>query len=198
MTYATLKADVASWLVDLSASGSIPSFIALAEAAIHRDVRVPAMDATASAALAAGVITLPDDFIEVKRLVIDGYVYTFKPVEVFQQMETDGYATSGSAGRYYTRIGQTLRVLNGGTSTYSLLYVAKFAELSGDSDSNWLLENASDVYLFKSLHYGSAWLRDKAAAESYEAMYQGAVSALSLSERMSQFSGPLSMNVSGQ
>lgn len=198
MTYATLKADVASWLIDSTATDQIPSFIRLAEAAIRRDVRVPAMDATASAALVAGVITLPADFIEVKRLVIDGYVYTFKPVEVFQQMETDGYATSGSAGRYYTRIGQTLRVLNGGTSTYSLLYVAKFAELSGDSDTNWLLDNASDVYLFKSLHYGSAWLRDKAAAESYEAMYQGAVGALVLAERMSQFSGPLSMNVSAR
>lgn len=197
MTYAALKTDVASWLVDATAADKIPSFIALAEAAIRRDVRVPAMDATASAALVAGVIDLPDDFIEVKRLVIDGYVYTFKPVEVFQQMETDGYATSGSAGRYYTRIGQELRVLNGGTSTYSLLYVAKFAALADDSDTNWLLENASDVYLFKSLHYGAAWLRDKAAAESYEAMYQGAVNALVLSERMSQFSGPLSMNVSG-
>ena len=197
MTFATLKTDIASWLVDSTSTNKIPSFVALAESAIRRDVRVPAMDATASAALVAGVISLPADFIEVKRLVIDGYVYTFKPVEVFQQMETDGYVTSGSAGRFYTRIGQTLRILNGGTSTYSLLYVAKFDALSSDSDSNWLLENASDVYLFKSLHYGAAWLKDKPAAEAYEAMYQAAVAALVMTERMSQFSGPLSMNVSG-
>ena len=197
MTYATLKTDVASWLVDATATDKIPSFIALAEAAIRRDVRVPAMDLTASAPLVAGVITLPADFIEVKRLVIDGYVYTFKPVEVFQQLETDGYATAGSAGRHYTRVGQTLRILNGGTSTYSLLYVARFAPLTADTDTNWLLTNARDVYLFKSLHYGAAWLRDKPAAESYEAMYQGAMNALVMAERMSQFSGPLSMNVSG-
>lgn len=197
MTYATLKADVASWLVDTTSTDKIPSFVLLAESAIRRDVRVPAMDATLNGSLAAGVIALPDDFIEVKRLVIDGYVHEFKPVDVFQQMETDGYTTSGSSGRYYTRIGTGLRVLGGGSAAYSLLYVAKFSTLALDEDSNWLLENAPDVYLFKTLHYGAAWLRDKPAAESYEVMYQGAVNALVTAERMSQFSGPLSMNVSG-
>jgi len=195
MTYAALKTDVASWLVDSTATDKIPSFVALAESAIRRDVRVPAMDSTLSGAVAAGVIALPADFIEVKRLVIDGYVYEYKPVDLFQQMETDGYATSGSAGRYFTRIGTSLRILNGGTSSYSLLYVAKFAELVGDSDTNWLLENAPDVYLFKSLHYGAAWLRDQAAAQGYEAMYQAAREKLEVIERFGQFGGALSMNV---
>lgn len=195
MTYATLKTDVASWLVDSTATDKIPSFIALAEAAIRRDVRVPAMDVIATGSIAAGVIALPDDFIEVKRLVIDGYVYEYKPVDLFQQMETAGYATSGNSGRFFTRIGSGLRILNGGTSSYSLLYVAKFAALVGDTDSNWLLENASDVYLFKALHYGAAWLRDVSAAQAYEAMYQAAREKLEVTERFGQYGGALSLNV---
>lgn len=42
-TYATLKSDIAGWLLRDDLTAAIPSFIRLAEAAIRRDVRIRQM-----------------------------------------------------------------------------------------------------------------------------------------------------------
>jgi len=87
-------------------------------------------------------------------------------------------------------------VLGGGSGVYSLLYTGAFDVLSDDADTNWLLMNAADVYLFKSLTYAAAFVKDAAAAQGYEVLYQSAKDAVNLRAEIDRYSGsPLSMNV---
>lgn len=189
MTYATLKADIASFYLNSQINASIPTFVRLAEAVIRRDVRVAAMEGLDTGSMVGGVITLPADYVDARRLVVDGYVLTYSTAEDFQDMQTAGFTTSGTAGRYFTRIGNEIHVLNGGAGGYSLLYSAAFAALSADSDTNWLLDNASDVYLFKAMVYAATFMKDAAAAQGYEALYQGAVKQLNDTDRVNRYSG---------
>lgn len=191
MTYATLKADVLDWVAHGQATANVASFVRLAEAVIRRDVRVPVMDSTVSGSMADGAFDVPADAVELRRVVVNSYPLDYVPVERFQELET-----SGARGYYFTRIGNQVKVLQGGTGAYSLLYRAKFAALTDDSDTNWLLSNAYDVYLFQSLKQAAVYLKDVAAAQAYDTLYVAAKDALNLSESMSQNSGgSMSMNV---
>lgn len=189
MNYGELKTAVSSFYINSQIDASVPSFVRLTESVIRRDVRVPAMESYVSGSMVAGVIDLPADYVDSRTLVVDGYALDYKTADEFQALQTNGYTTAGSAGRYFTRIGNALHVFNGADGDYSLLYSAAFPALSLDADTNWLLTNASDVYLFKALTYAAVFMKDAEAAQGYESLYQSAVSAVNVSETINRYSG---------
>lgn len=184
MNYGELKTAVADWIAHPQANASIPSFVRLAESVLRRDVRVPAMEQTVTGSMVLGAIVLPADYVDARRLVVDGQPYDYVTAEEFTKLET-----AGSWSRVFTRVANTLVVLRGGSGAYSLLYSAAFPALSSDSDTNWLLDNASDVYLFKTLVFAGVYLKDRAAAEGYEQLYQSALGELNQAEHMNRYSG---------
>jgi hypothetical protein len=191
MNYGQLKTAVNSFLNHGAATSSVATFVQLAEAVIRRDVRVPALESKVTGTLSGGVLTLPDDFLEARRLVVSGYPCDYVSADAYQVFETDG-----ATYRKFTRIGNTMQVLGGGSGAYSLLYSGAFDALSSDTDTNWLLTNAADVYLFKALTYAAAFVKDAVAAQGYEALYQAAKDAVNLKAGLDRYSGsPLSMNV---
>ena len=193
MTFADLKTAIADYLANGSATASIPSFVRLAESVIRRDVRVQAMESKATGALASGVLTLPAGFVDARRLEVGGRVHDYVNAEQYAEMED-----AGSQARVFTRVGNTIEVLNGGNGSYELLHYAAFPALSADSDTNWLLTNASDVYLFKSLMFAAVFLKDVEAAQAYEGLYQGAKDAVNALENTNKYSGSaLTMSIGG-
>lgn len=188
MNYAQLKTAITTWIN----RSDVPTadVVALAEAEIRRDVRVMAMEGITSGSLSSGSFAVPADFLESRQLLIGGKRHDFIPPERYQ-LEHEMQSTA----RYFTRIGGSFYVVNGGSGSYSLLYSAAFASLSADSDTNWVLTNAQDVYLFCALKHAAVWAKDAAAAQGYDAMYQAAVSKLNSSDRASRFAGALSARV---
>lgn len=186
-TYGELKTAIASWLHRSDLTSVIPDFVRLAEAELRRDVRIPSMQLEAAGSLTAGNFTLPADFLEAKRLTIGNQELSYITVEEFQRLTRNGY----SAVHYYIRVGQQVRVLNGGTSAYSLLYWAKFAALTLDVDTNWLLTNAPDLYLWKSCEKGAIYTRNAEVGDRFRAMYSDALGELMRSERESEYSGSI-------
>lgn len=184
-TYADLKTSVASWLNRTDLTSVIPDFVRLAESEIARDLRIRAMQETTSATMVSGAITLPSDFLEARRLVVDDQELSYVTPEEYQRLSRNGYSTV----LYFTQIGQTLHVLNGESDTYSLTYWAKFDALSADADTNWLLTNHPDLYLWKSCEKGSVYLRDAEGATGYRAMYEDAKAKLETADRIAEFSG---------
>ena len=191
MNYGQLKTAVNSFLNHGAATSSVAMFVQLAESSIRRDVRVPALELMVTGSLSSGVLTLPADFLEARRLVVSGYPCDYVAADAYQVLETEG-----ATYRKFTRIGNTMQVLGGGSGAYSLLYTGAFDALSDDADTNWLLMNAADVYLFKSLTYAAAFVKDAVAAQGYETLYQAAKEAVNLRAEIDRYSGsPLSMNV---
>jgi len=186
MNFGQLKTAVTTWIN----RSDVPTtdVVALAEAEIRRDVRVIAQETTVTGSLLAGRFAVPADFLDSRQLLIGGKVYAFVPPEQYQ-IEQEMQTTA----RYFTRIGGFFYVVHGDAEAYSLLYVAAFPALSADADTNWVLTNAKDVYLFCALKHAAVWAKDQAAAQGYEAMYQAAVAKLNGADKASRFAGTLTV-----
>ena len=133
---------------------------------------------------------MPADFLESRQLLIGGKRHDFIPPERYQHEQE-----MQSTARYFTRIGGSFLRSQRRIWLYSLLYSAAFASLSADSETNWVLTNAQDVYLFCALKHAAVWAKGCRRCSGYDAMYQAAVSKLNSSDRASRFAGALSARV---
>ena len=70
--YASLQTAIATTLHRNDLTALIPVFIADAEERIYNDIRIQAMEASYSQAIASGVVAIPAGFLEWKFLYVDG------------------------------------------------------------------------------------------------------------------------------
>lgn len=189
-TYATLKSDISGWLLRDDLTSAIPSFIRLAEAAIKRDLRIRAMLKTSSLTLTGQSTPLPSDFLEANRVVLDSttdQAIAFMPAEALYS--SDAYHDSG-APAFFTIEGANIVTAPDGTGESLLLnYYRAFDALTDDADTNWLLTNAYDVYLYGSLAHASPYIKEDERVGLWVQGYNSAVSALNKSDRRSTFAG---------
>jgi len=177
--FATLKSDVALYMARSDLDTTIPTFVRLCESRIRKTVRIPEMETTDDLALAAQTVALPAGFIAMRRIYSDST--TDRPLE-YQPPEicwSDASFTTPGAPIAYTIEGTNLSVF-----PYAANYVAKinywkaFNALSGDADTNWLLTNAYDVYLYGTLMEAKAFIEDDAQVQKWTAAFETAVTAL--------------------
>jgi hypothetical protein len=74
-TYSDLTGAVASWLHRADLTTYIPDFITLADSRINNDLRHRAMETVQATTIAAGVISVPTNYIELK----DAYISNVSP-----------------------------------------------------------------------------------------------------------------------
>lgn len=185
-TYGDLKTAIANQLARSDLTTAIVDFVALAEADIRRDVRIQDMETLATGTLTGETLAFPARFVSARRLAVAGDVYTFETPEVYQ-VESDAGNTSL---KIYTIIGTNFYIL-GWTSgaAYSLIYMASFAAFSSNGDTNSLLTNHPDVYLYGACKHGAIYLKDDTDAAKYAGAYQAAVSRLNARDAQRRMSG---------
>jgi len=182
--YLGLRQMVAQWLNRTDLTSRIPDFVRLAEEEHRRDVRVQAMEQVVVGALQGGVLNCPPDFLEARLLTVEGKPYTYSRLQSFRSLEQCGIVR-----RVFTHVGQSIEVLGGDDGQYVLDYWASFAPLVDDTDTNWLLQNAYDLYLWKACEKGCVWLRDADGALAYRQLYDDALSKLNQAEYDKRYSG---------
>jgi len=69
--YSTLQTGIARWLGRSDLSAEIPDFIAMAESDMDKDLRCQHNEASASAAIASGVLAVPTRYVAMKACYID-------------------------------------------------------------------------------------------------------------------------------
>jgi hypothetical protein len=188
-TFGGLKSSIASWIHRDDLTSVIPDFVALAESDIANDLRVRAMETVATGTLTGETLAFPARFQEARSLTVNG--------DVHEYVSSDLYASSSDADSQayiYTIQGQNFYILNGASGDdYTLTYTAMFAALSGDSDTNWLLTNFPDVYLYGSLRRGCEYTADDQAAQKWLLLYQAAMNKVRLADRRAAYSGRLTV-----
>ena len=175
-TFSALRTQVASWVnrTDLT-TAQLSLFVGSAESDIRNDLEYTQGDTVATGTVSSNTITVPSDFLSIRTLTVDDYVLDYVTPTIFAQKSHDGFVSG-----YYTIRGETIRVL-GGTS-YTLEYHGEITALSADSDSNWLLATAPNVYLFGACKYASVFLRDAEGAAGYGTLYRSAIDSLNRSQ----------------
>ena len=117
----------------------------------------------------------PPDFLAAIK-VGDGLSY--RPLGALSQH-------SGS----YTWNGQALVLSRGEAFPVELTYVAKFPALAVDADTNWLTDNAPNVYITSLLVEVGRWASDDAMGTREAANYISTVNALISSDKAASISG---------
>ncbi|KGH27017.1 phage adaptor protein [Comamonas testosteroni] len=190
--YISLRKSVAAWLNRTDLDVVIPDFVRMAEAEFARDPRIKTVMQTTRYAdtVLNGQIVLPDDMQELKELRINSAPFYQLTLEDFR---------SKLSGSYFTRIGQVAQILGSPTGVpYEILYTQRYAPLVFNEDSNWLLRNNYDVYLWKCCEQGAVWLRDPEGVTGYRAKYEAAVQEmLSANNRYNWGGTPLAVSAPG-
>ncbi|MDA0313536.1 MAG: hypothetical protein O3C65_15105 [Proteobacteria bacterium] len=75
------------------------------------------------------------------------------------------------------------------SDTLKSLYYKAFTALADDADTNWLLANAPDVYLYGAMLEAMPYLRNDARLPVWAELYAGAVDGLNSVEKGDRFSG---------
>lgn len=182
--YLGLRQSIAKWLNRTDLDDRIPDFVRLAEQEHRRDVRAQAMEEVSAGALVDGVLSYPGDFLEARNLIVEGEQYHYAPLRTFRSLQQCGIQR-----RVFTHVGRTIEVLGGGDGQYVLDYYAEFPNLTEDTDSNWLLQNAYDVYLWKACEKGCVWLKDAEGALAFRQLYDAALARLNDQEYTKRYSG---------
>lgn len=163
--YGELKTAIGDFLNRSDLTSVIPTFIDFAESDFNRNLRIRQMVARAEAVIDTRFSAVPSDFIEAKDLVI----VTGTPVTPLQFVTQQEMAqirnteiTSAGKPKYFSIVGGQFEVCPTPDDEYDLemSYFAKIDALENDSDTNWLLTDYPDLYLYTSLTHSAPYLKD--------------------------------------
>jgi hypothetical protein len=192
-TYAGLKSSVAAWLKRDDLTSIIPDLVTMAESRIARDLRLRRQIVSADLSLTAGTqgVDLPADWLEFENVTLAG---TFPRQLTYVNIEhLDSRYPSDHLGvpAVYTLEGN--QILFGPTPdsayTVNVFYYGKFAALSADADTNWLLTNHPSIYLFATLAEAAPYVMDDERSVIWEGKYAKDMNELQNADDAAMFSG---------
>lgn len=186
-TYKDLKDAVALWLnrKDSATVDNIPMFINFAEKQFTRLVKLPYYEVKSEFTIDENFdyVVIPQDFLSLKHLMINGKPYNRVDVETYMRMKnlnnTRDYVTSkndpdsgvilsdqaGSTSDkayFFTRIGEQIHFLPTPKvgDLVEMIYRQDIPEMTFDNDQPYSLLVAPDVLLYLSMRHASIFIRD--------------------------------------
>lgn len=197
-TYSDLKTAVANWLNRSDLSAVIPDFISLAETHISRTQRAREMQASATANIDTQFFAVPADFLEVISFrIVDGQGNGYELIQATPAQISEALATSTqpTIPRFFTLIGDQFQIWPLPDQQYvgTLVYSQRIPVLSDTNPTNWLLEQAPDIYLYGALMQAGPYLRDTEALTMWKALFDQALEDLRVADK--PVVGPLRTDV---
>lgn len=192
-TYAGLKTSIAAWLKRSDLTTIIPDLVVLAEARIARDLRLRRQIVSANLTLTASVqgVDLPLDWLEFENVTLNGDPPRQLTYVNIEHLDSKYPSTWTGMPAVYTLEGD--KILFGPTPdkayTAGVFYYGKFAALSADTDTNWLLTNHPSIYLFAALAEAEPYLVNDNRAVMWEAKYSKDMNELQTADDAAMFSG---------
>jgi len=193
--YSNLQTTIADFLDRDDLTSVIPTFIQLAEAQMNRDLRHWRMEVRASGQQSAGdaYMQIPADWLETIRFhITDGGT---KPLDLISRKALEdkraGNENMSGTPRYYTHADSQFELYptpNEQTNT-ELLYFAKIPSLSASNTTNWLLEDAPDVYLYGALLHSAPYLSEDERVGVWAQLYGASVQRLNIMSDDARMSG---------
>ena len=193
--YSELQSAVQDWLHISGLSARVPDFIALAEADVQRRLFIRANEDSTTASLTSS-LSLPSDFVRAKRVAVEvGGKY--RDLEYVPAENMSDIGPSGEPA-FYTLQGDSLYTDSSPDGAYNiqLRYWKRFPALSNTANTNWLLTNAPDVYLFGSLAMAATFAPSK--LEVFVAAYERALQQVIDADKMDRYGPSLSVKLDQQ
>lgn len=196
--YQELLDAIGDWLDRKDLISVVPSFVQLCEADINRKLRVHKMvkSATARGVGNDGKIALPDDWLEMRNVEIDGTQALYQSPDVIDIMKQNETSNCGAATSenlcLFTYVDSCIELYPVPTIDYDIKldYYARIPPLREEADySNWILEENPDVYLYGSLAHAAPYLRDDPRIAVWMSTYDQALGLLDMASKRAMYSG---------
>lgn len=200
--YDELKSTMADWLMRADLVPVIPAFIQLAESRFNRVLRGREMIVRSRAITSDQFVSLPADWLKAKNIqrISDGKplgIMTYEEIDQYRRFGQGQHAINdgetGGAPEFYAIVGGALELAPSPTPTnpaeIEMIYYGKFVGLSESKQTNWLLSNHPDVYLYESLTHSAPYLKDDARLAVWQTRANTAMQELNLSDADARWSG---------
>jgi hypothetical protein len=194
--YGELKTAIADFLNRDDMTTIIPTFVALAESQIARDLRHWRQERRVTTTLDERFENLPTDWIEGIHLYLsDGSQIEYASVAEIGRQKVLTNDTAGKPRLYTINSGQIeFYPAPDDEYTLTMVYYARIPAFAVDADDNWLLSNYPDVYLYGSLLQSAPYLAEDARIAVWAQLYGASVKNLGDdSTRARSSGGPLVM-----
>jgi len=197
--YGTLKTAIADTLNRQDLTSVIPQFVTLAQAQFNRRIRSFRQITRGSLTIDAQFEALPADWLETIRITMDA-----SPIRVLTQISMDDltrYRTAidntTDAPVYFAHNGTDIELFPTPSTSYTaeITYFARMTALSADGDTNWLLTNHPDVYLYGSLVHTAPYLKDDARIVIWSGLLDQALDQIENESAAARFGSPLRMRM---
>lgn len=197
--FGTLKTAIADTLNRDDLASVIPQFVSLAQAQFNRKIRSHRQITRGSLTIDAQFEALPANWLETIRITMDA-----NPIRVLTQISMDDltrYRTAidntTDAPVYFAHNGTDIELFPTPSTSFTaeITYYAKIAALSADADTNWLLTNNPDVYLYSALMHTAPYLKDDARITVWAALLAQAMDQIEDETAAARFGSPLRMRM---
>jgi len=206
-TYGALKTAVADWSYNgagVTAALVGTDFFPQVQAMMYRGhgtdippLRISAMvDSATITPAAGGTLTLSTDlgsgWLEIIELTpnTNGAVsLDYVPPWMFRK-EADAIADTVGPQSLYTIEGDTLYTAPAATTGLKVKWYEKFTAVSGDSDTDWIILNAPQVYLDGCLMLACAYAQDEREG-AFRQKFAAGIKALNLNDQRARSSGSI-------
>ena len=202
--YDSLVAAIKSYAArsDRVFSARIPDFVGLAEDRLYNGsgepgdptytapVRSKALEAADTITLTAGVGTIPDDALELRRLyrADDRIGITYQPPERLSMLEANA---TGTLPVYFTVVGSELRTAPAYDGDLSIDYYKRYDPVTSSATTGVLLSAHSLLYLEACLFEAFSFMQEVELAMAHLAKLRGMIAGVNRTAAALRYSGPL-------
>src|SRR6188768_2969249 len=184
-SYSDLKSSIQSWMYDRSdLATEADDFVALCEAEMNQVLRTRRQITITELTLDSDSrAALPTDYLEFRRVTaLTSPRRTLDLVSPNYRDDTYPYRHSGFP-TVFSIDGDGILVLPATTSSIEFEYYAKIAALTEANQSNWLLEQFPNLYLYGSMKHAAIFIGDVARMQQMGSLFSGLLDALVVSDR---------------
>lgn len=186
--------------LDQDTVDQLPNLIRLAEYRLNRLVLAPERETTTTLATAADAqaVALPTGFRQAKQLKISGDNSTGYPLEQVTPNVVETYDYAGKPVAYAI-MGADLLLgpVPDAVYTLALRYLERLAPLTSDNQTNWLLSENADAYVYMASAVILNHLGDKDNAALYLGMANAVVEEVNEQGRRYRNSAPMRLRSPG-
>ena len=198
-TRAELIADLDIWLArdDLSSGGSEDTLLRIAQANIDRVIRPRTQKVNGTLVCSSRSTALPAGFQALRSLTLqsdlDRTVEYLTPERIREApiWNNQGGGLTDNTATAYTIEGDVITLAPAPTAgapvTLDIVYFARFDTLTNPSDTNWLLTNHYDAYLWAILNAAAIFLEDTELQIKYTGLFDAVVNDIRTNERRARF-----------
>lgn len=193
-TYAELQTAVADNLARTDLTAFIPDFVTMAENWLNygsenvAPLRTKEMEATTSLVPVSGVVTLPSDFLEWRRVSENtSYKRTLSYITLddAERLYPDGAA---GLGERFTIIGTSLYTYPLVSNNVNLVYYQAIPALSVSNTTNWLLTKSPGIYLRATLVQANDFIKNTAEMTTQAQLASALIAGLNRSDMLGKYS----------